>query len=524
MSASREKKSRHDDGIQGFSAQEQHRRKEAEAHKHARIYGAIVGVVVVLALCLLVWNSGFIQRRTTAVTINDEKYTAVDLQFYYNTAYNGIVNQYTSVLGMPPFNPNQSLKEQVVDKESGKTWYDQIMETALNSMVLDTAMVDKAEAEGHTLSEAGQENLDATISQLDSAWAAHGFPSRDAFIRANFGTLMTYDRLVQLLHDHALATDYAGAHVDVMLENEYPADKYTAYYNENKDQLDTYTYDQVIFQATVATKDADGNPIEMSEEEMTAAMDKAKAETKAKADALLARLNAGEKLTQELVDELGDSVFNSTLDMKRTGDKVNSAYSEWMMDPARKAGDTTLAEYDGGTIFNYYVVCFHDRKLDESATADVRHILVPATTDGSAPTQEQYDQAKAKAQELMDQWKAGDATEESFSALAAENSADTGSAANGGMIAGVSSASTFIPGFTQWALDPARKPGDVGLVQNTGSSIKGWHVMYYSAQGDPVWKLTALNSFLDDDYSAWEKTIVEGYKAELASGAKFVAN
>ncbi len=522
MSASRGKKDRRNDG-QGMSAREQHLQKEAAALKTTRIYSVILGIVAVAAILILIWNSGFIQRSATAATVNGQKVTTADLQFYYNASYNGIMNQYASSFGMPPFDPSQSLADQVYNEETGESWHSHVLDTALNNLTLDTAMVDKANAEGYQLSELGQKSLDETIRQLDTGWASRGFPSRQAFIRASFGPYMTYDRAVELLTTRNLASDYAAAHVDELRNTEYPADLYSSYYNENANDLDTYTYSQVIFQAKVDTKDADGNPIEMTDEERTAAMDKAKAEAKANAQALQARLDAGEKLTQEMLDELGDTVFNGTISQDRTGSQLNSTYSEWMMDPARKSGDTTLAEYDGGTLFNYYVVRFEGRKLDETATADIRHILVAAGDGTAEPTQEQYDEAKAKAQALLDQWQAGEATEESFAALAAENSADSGSASNGGLIAGVSASSGFIPAFQDWALDSSRKAGDVGLVQNTGSSIKGWHVMYYAGQGDPIWKQIATNSFLSDDYAEWEKSVLEGYESELASGSKYLS-
>lgn len=97
-------------------------------------------------------------------------------------------------------------------------------------------------------------------------------------------------------------------------------------------------------------------------------------------------------------------------------------------------GDITLVEYAGGSSesYNYCVALFHDRVRDDAPTADVRHILIGAADANITPTEEQYEQAKAKAEELLAQWEAGDATEDSFAQLAQENSADTSSASNGG--------------------------------------------------------------------------------------------
>lgn len=117
-------------------------------------------------------------------------------------------------------------------------------------------------------------------------------------------------------------------------------------------------------------------------------------------------------------------------------------------------------EYAGGSSesYNYCVALFHDRVRDDAPTAEVRHILIGAADANITPTEEQYEQAKAKAEELLAQWEAGDATEDSFAQLAQENSADTSSASNGGLLQYVSPYSGYVDTFTQWSLDPAASP------------------------------------------------------------------
>lgn len=175
------------------------------------------------------------------------------------------------------------------------------------------------------------------------------------------------------------------------------------------------------------------------------------------------------------------------------GSTVNSEYSEWAYNSARRPGDITLVEYAGGSSesYNYCVALFHDRVRDDAPTADVRHILIGAADANITPTEEQYEQAKAKAEELLAQWEAGDATEDSFAQLAQENSADTSSASNGGC----SSMSLLTPAMWTplpsgpWT--PSRQPGDTGIIQNTGSSVKGYHIMYFAGWDDPVWAVSA---------------------------------
>ena len=498
------------------------RRHEERANRRSMALYTLVGVVVVLAaVAMIVWNSGILQRNLTAVEVNGSKYTAADVELYFNSAYNSVVNQYMSQYYTTPFNTSTSTKKQVFDQETGQTWYDYLMEQAMNNLKSDTALAAKANAEGYTMSQEGQENLDSYVKQLNTGWMTNGYPSRDSYIRTNFGSFMTYDWLIELINMQALANDYIQSQVSAITHDD--AD-YQTYYNENANTLDTYTLTQFVFQATVNTVDEDGNTIEMTDEEKSAALEDAKAEKKALAEELQAKLEAGSD-AQALADEYADQLYSSVISRQTVGSSLLSAYSEWAMDQSRQPGDVTLAESDYTNSYNYYVVLFEGRQLDETPTANVRHILVAAEQDegASEPTQEQYDAAYAKAEELLDEWKAGDATEDSFAALAQENSADTSSASNGGLISNISAASGYVQTFTDWALDPSRQPGDTGIVQNTGSSTKGWHIMYYVSSGDPIWKQTAASALKNQDYENLVNEATEGLTVTESMGMNFVS-
>ena len=168
---------------------EEKRRKEERAnHRSIALYTLVGVVVVVAALAMILWNTGIFQRTLTAVEVDGVKYTAADVDYYYNTAYNSIVNRYMNTYYMAPFDTSTSTKDQVYDAESGQTWYDYLMETAINNLKSDTALSAKAAAEGYTLSESAQESLDSTVKQMETGWITSGYTSRDSFIKVNFGS------------------------------------------------------------------------------------------------------------------------------------------------------------------------------------------------------------------------------------------------------------------------------------------------------------------------------------------------
>ena len=264
----------------------------------------------------------------------------------------------------------------------------------------------------------------------------------------------------------------------------------------------------------IKATDAEGNPVELTDEEKAAQLETLKTEQKALAEEVKAKLEGG-ATPEEIAEEYEDQLYSSALSRRSTGaNAAASSYGEWLLDSARKAGDITLAENDTGSSVNYYVAIFEERLRDEENSRSVRHILFRAGSGNETPTQEQYDEAEQKAQDILDQWKAGEATEDSFAALASTSSEDTGSKSGGGLIDQITSNSPYMEPFRDWAVDPARQEGDTGLVKTD----YGWHVMYYSSTDDPIWRLTVTDGLAQEDYDKLITDSTEGWSVTRGSG------
>lgn len=503
MSASREKKARQELAGQELSEKQIKAQQEAAVAKRNSLIYTVTGVVcAVLAAMLLIWNSGFFQNRAAAVSIGGETYSVGDVQYYYNQ----VLNQYYmySQWGIDNgFDFAVDAAEQMYDEEAGLTWHDHILDEAINTMVETKVLAAQAETEGVKLSEEGKHDVEHAMQDLVASSAKNGYSTVNSYLKAVFGQAMNKGRYEKVLKESQLAYEYKVAYAETLT---YTEEEMESYYAENKDDLDLYDYNYAFFEA-----------VESEEVDAEAAMKTAQEQ----AEALKAGLN-----NKDFADAVAQYAEDETVTIKEdrdvSGIYLDNDYADWLKEAGRKAGDVTVMVDSGET--GYFVVEYLGRARNAEISGDVRHILVAAEQDEGAtvPTEEQYEAAKTKAEDLLEQWKNGEATEESFAELAKAESADPGSAEEGGLYEQVSSASGFIADFANWATDPERKVGDTGLVKNTGSQTKGWHIMYFVGQNAPVWQLEAEVALASEEGTEWLEGLVDACEVTRLDGLKNV--
>ncbi len=125
---------------------------------------------------------------------------------------------------------------------------------------------------------------------------------------------------------------------------------------------------------------------------------------------------------------------------------------------------------------------------DSGKLVDVRHILIKPEgdildEDGEVIgiSDESWAACEAKAQAILDEWLAGEKTEDSFADLATANTQDSGSKSTGGLYTEVYKG-MMVQAFNDWCFDESRQAGDYGMVK-TGY---GYHIMYY-VDGEEGW-------------------------------------
>ena len=378
----------------------------------------------------------------------------------------------------------------------GMTWHDYFLDDALENMAAIQAALKAADAEGFQYPAGVQAQYDDNMASLKSVASASGV-SVSQYLKANFGAGLTEkvygEQLMRVLRYGA----YADAHQDSVTYSESELEEA---YKADPNTYDHVSYEVVSFSgAAESTTDADGNTVEPTEEESAAALEAAKAA----ANTVLDGYKAGGDL-EELADE-NEGTYNQN---EKGSYSAGSVMSEWLYNTARKPGDAEIVAE--GTV--QYMVVFHDRFRDEEPTIDIRHILVSLGTGSIAEGEEGYEDeqaqlkadAHAKAEELLAQWTSGEATEDSFAALAMKESAD-GSKYDGGLHTEVYQGK-MVAEFNDWCFDTSRQPGDTAVVDTQ----YGAHVMYFSGV-NPLnrWQTQVAANLRNEEFTAWESGLIE---------------
>lgn len=153
---------------------------------------------------------------------------------------------------------------------------------------------------------------------------------------------------------------------------------------------------------------------------------------------------------------------------------------------------------------------------DTGLISNVRHILIcPEGIEDDAGnvtySDEDWENCLAKAQDVLKEWEEGEATEESFAALASTYSEDGGSQTTGGLYEGVAPGSNYVEEFLSWSTDMARQEGDTGIIKTE----YGYHIMYF-VSGEEYWMYTARNNLLSERTTALLENAKANWPMEIS--------
>lgn len=461
---------KYDRKMQAYEEQE----KRAKVRKK---FSDIIGVAVVLILAAFVLSfpiRSYVAVNGTHINVGGEKITKVEFDYHYAMARTSFIAQsgyYLSYMGLDINN----LDDQMYSTDM--TFRDYFEQTAVENIRHTKALKAAAQAAGFTYNT--DEEYAEMMEDIRNA-ASENSMTMDKYIKSMFGSYATESRLEKAIREGILT----NAYYEQVSENSAPSDaEINSYYEEHRNNYDVVDYRVTIVSAELPTTapdgsvtlDADGNEVayQPTEEEIAAAMEKAKAD----ADIAEVTILAG-----------GDAYEAESY--------MYSSYyllADWLFDETRTHGDTTVVEDTSG--HRYLVAGFDRRYREEIPTVDIRAIVTLSTD----------------AQAILTEWQNGPATEESFIELCDrydENGVEDG------LYEGVSGDS-MSEEMNAWLVDAGRKAGDTAaFTEESGYN----YVLYYIGTNDPAWRLDIHDLLLNQTMVEYLENISETVAVEDPKG------
>ena len=483
-----------------------------EAQKNKKFYRNCIIFIVCLAIVVAasaLINSDISTTKTTAIEVGDTKYTPAEFSYYYrsvvSSTYANLYNTYGELVAYL-LDTSSSLEDQTALLGDGtESWAQYFYDEAITSLTNITVLYDAAVEAGYTLSDEDKALIEADVESYEQTALTNGYENLDSFLATNFSKGFDEDLLREIAEKQYLAAAYSE---DIEASLEYSADEKEAYYAENTDTFDFIKY-HMYFVGTSST-----NFEELTDEEkITAAHDAALTITDAASGAQFL------KNVHNFVPDSSKATYEdetATLNIAQ-GEYLSDIYSEWLLDEERAEGDTTVIDSDGGS----YALMFISRNDNHYNLVDVRHILISAEADENGDfTEEALAEAKAEAERIYALWQE-DPTEENFASLAEEYSMDEKSATNGGLYEDVYQ-DYMVEEFNDFLFNEGNKPGDHGIVYGTNGSYAGYHIMYFSAEGEMFSDALADSAMRMEEYNEIISAKAENYPIVIGSGMKHV--
>ena len=429
---------------------------------------AILLSIVGVGLCLLKpWKNDIYNRDKyltsdfwakaahdqVVATMGDYELTNGRLQVFYWMQVYDLLNYYVEQYGdyavyYLGIDLSKPLDEQIYKEETGMTWEQYFLVDGFYAWNRYKAFTDEAKKAGYQLPADYQKSFSEMRASMEESAAEGGYESVDAMLQADLGSNVTFEDYYYYMEVYYTGNLYF---TEVTSKLVFTDAELEAFFEKNKESLEQYgvTKDsgnlvdfRSILVKPIATKDEDGKSV-ITDEAWQTCLEKAQA----------------------------------ILETWEGSDKLETTF----------AGLAKVKSEDKNTASNGGLYQYIGK--NDMATVDVRHILIMpegGTKDESGTSitysDEEWEACRVKAQALLDQYLAGEKTEEAFGAMANEHSQDQdGKVTNGGLYEDVYEGQMVKP-FEEWIFDGSRQAGDTGLVK----SQFGYHVMYFVDREGPV--------------------------------------
>ena len=535
--------------------------KKQTANKDRTATFVTIAIALLLALSIVLIafaDSGMRERNVVVVSSENHEVTGTMLTYFENIAYTNLFSQYYNLYYSYYFsgdaNSAYSMAYQAMSQYTLSDFFDSAVASVKELLVLCEA-ADKA---GVKLGEEEEASIQETLTNLKGQYTA------------NFGTGVKEKDIRRALELQALASKYYDTYVEEQLDS-VTSDEIANYIEENKELYYSATaikYGISLLAEDYADEDAFAAAKALADTyvaKLEAATDEASFKTAIveyifarDIDATVAaKISADLMPDEETLTTHTNKILATLVDVLVTGNEepevmhkdgtleaavaavydaiestcatalasleTTQAYVEESEDEETAVGEVALWLVNADTALyatkaddtsddtkyarTVYMLTEALHLVDEE-TVNAGHILIEVATNA---TTEESDAAKAKAEEVLAAYLAGDKTKESFEALAKEHSAEPNSVFFENIAQG-----ELVAEFNDWIFSEERtQVGEAAVVKTS----YGYHVIYWDGQGENTSVYSAKEGIVSDRYTAF---LEEGYKT-LTLNEKYIA-
>ncbi len=504
-----------------------------------------LSVVIILGAVAGILNFfGVFQQLTVSVKGTEYKFSLAEYNFYYyNMAmnYTQQSNKYDANYGKDSgityigydYRKTPDAQEytdamssiagytlEALGNPKNPTWEDVFKKASIEQLIQIKFGAEKAKEANLTLNDSEINKITNSIDDERRTATANDY-SLNRWLRMQYGNGVNEKLLRKIYEEQTLATKYYETLQKGTLDT-ITEEQVVSRYNERKDDYDITSLR--IFGIDPINDDGTG-----IEEEY-----RKKAESRINAmfseitdeKSFIKQVELDVKLNIEESENFNSNLVTAAQNVTyKELAEVDEKLAKWAYDDERQVGDKEIIVTDNSV---YYIVLMTElpHKDISISSGDVRHILIQfpeKNTDGTETTKKDDDgntvlnvtaktkeETRAKAQKILDEY-TKNPTEENFIALVKEHTDDINSAETGGLYENVSSSSSFVTSFKNWAINSARKTGDTGIIETE----YGYHIMYYVESNGNAWYEQVKQDIFYEDYTKQTDDLLEDYYTRI---------
>ncbi len=475
------------------------RRKEQKAKEERdKKISRITGIVLAAALVCFVASfpiRTFLTVNGTYITVDGESVSRVEFDYYYNVAISNYLSGQGAWLYYAGIDLSGDLSQQMYSEDmSFKDFFD---EMAVDLMAQNKALEKEGRAAGFTYDTA--EKYKEYMESLKEYASKEGVSARE-YIRGTYGAYATESRVKPYVEEMMYANAYYESVVEDMVISQ---DEIEQYYNEHKNN-----YDLIDFRLNSVSAELPKEPTELADPVESAAPAESTAPAEGEGsgtDGAESEYEPSEAEIAAAMEKAKAEAENMEKTIKTEGNQtVGAVYSDvlyilrdWLFAEERNPGDTTVIEDASSN--RYYVLAFEKRYRNTAPTVDARVVM---TNNGNG-------------QEILDEWKSGEATEASFAELSDKYNDPAVTDAQGGLYEEMQ-VSYLAAELGDWFGDSSRVKGDTAVISPEGDTYS--YVVYYVGANREEWIVNIENTLRSSRASEYADKLAESITVEDKKG------